>query len=74
MTYIDFCKAFDSVKHSLLWSVIFRTDVKSKMLLVLKSTYGTVHACVRCGSENTEYFTCLQGLQQGCLVSPTLFS
>ena len=44
------------------------------MLRMLKSMYRTVQACVRCGSENTEYFTCLQGLKQGCLVSPTLFS
>ena len=29
---------------------------------------------VRCGSENTEYFKCLQGLKHGCLASPTLFS
>ena len=44
------------------------------MLRMLKSMYRTVQACVRCGSENTEYFTCLQGLKQGCLASPTLFS
>ena len=59
---------------SLLWSVLFKTGVQSKMLRMLKSMYRTVHACVRCGSENTEYFTCLQDLMQGCLASPTLFS
>ena len=72
--YIDFCKAFDSVQHTLLWSVLFRTGVQGKMLRTLKSMYRTVQDCIRCGSENTEYFTCLQGLKQGCLVSPTLFS
>ena len=41
---------------------------------MLKSSYRTVQACVRCGSENTEYLTRLQGLKQGCLASPTLFS
>ncbi|WP_419587469.1 RNA-directed DNA polymerase, partial [Thiolapillus sp.] len=74
VAYIDFCKAFDSVQHTLLWSVLFRTGVQGKMLRMLKSMYRTVQACVRCGSENTEYFTCLQGLKQGCLASPTLFS
>ena len=44
------------------------------MLRMLKSMYSTVQACVRCGSENTEYFKSLQGLKQGCLASPTLFS
>ena len=74
VAYIDFCKAFDSVQHTLLWSVLFRTGVQGKMLRTLKSMYRTVQACVRCGRENTEYFTCLQGLKQGCLASPTLFS
>ena len=44
------------------------------MLRMLKRMYNTVRACVRRGSENTEYFKCLQGLKQGCLASPTLFS
>ena len=44
------------------------------MLRMLKSMYRAVQACVRCGSENTEYLTCLQGLKQGCSASPTLFS
>ena len=44
------------------------------MLRMLKCMYRTVQACVRCGSENTEYFTCFQGLKQRCLASPTLFS
>ena len=60
VAYIDFSKAFDSVQHSLLWSVLFRTGVQGKMLRMLKSMYSTVQACVRCGSENTEYFKCLQ--------------
>ena len=60
VAYIDFSKAFDSVQHSLLWSVLFRTGVQGKMLRMLKSMYSTVQARVRCGSENTEYFKCLQ--------------
>ena len=54
--------------------MLVRTGVHGKMLRMLKSMYSTVQACVRCGSENTEYFKCLQGLKQGCLASPTLFS
>ena len=36
--------------------------------------YSIIKACVRCGSSCTEYLDCLQGLKQGCLLSPTLFS
>ena len=48
--------------------------MKGRMIRILKSMYSTIKACVRCSSSCTEYFDCLQGLKQGCLLSPTLFS
>ena len=65
---------FLSVQHTLLWSLLFRTGVQGEMLRMLKSMYRTAQACVRCGSENSEYFSCLQGLKQGCIAIPTPFS
>ena len=44
VAYIDFCKAFDSVQHTLLWSVLFRTGIQGEMLRMLKSMYRTVQA------------------------------
>ena len=35
--------------------------------------YSSVLSCVRCNPRNTDYFNCMQGLKQGCLVSPVLF-
>ena len=74
VTYIDLSKTFDPAQHSLLWSVLFRIGVEGKMLRMLKCVYCTVEAGVRSGSKNTEYFKCLQGLKQGCLARPSLFS
>ncbi len=74
VAYVDFSKAFDTVQHPILWNILLRAGVKGRMIRILKSMYSTIKACVRCGSSCTEYFDCLQGLKQGCLLSPTLFS
>ena len=72
VAYVDFSKAFDTVQHPILWNILLRTAVKGRMIRILKSMYSTIKACVRCCSSCTEYFDCLQGLKQGCLLFPTL--
>ena len=74
VAYIDFSKASDTVQHPILWTILLRAGVKGRMIKILKSMYSIIKACVRCGSSCTEYFDCQQGLKQGCLLSPTLFS
>ena len=40
----------------------------------VKVIYGKVLSCVRVNGECTDMFDCEQGLRQGCVLSPTLFS
>jgi hypothetical protein len=73
--FIDFRKAYDSINRTLLWNSVFQSGVRGKMFDLLRNMYSRVQACVRCGvGNNTEYFECLQGLKQGCVASPILFS
>ena len=75
VAFVDFYKAFDTISHSVLWRVLSETGIRGKMLNVLKGMYASIKSCVRCtGGQLTEYFECLQGLKQGCLCSPILFS
>lgn len=75
VAFVDFYKAFDMISHSTLWMVLSRTGVQGRMLNMLRGMYQCVKSCVRCsGGELTDYFECLQGLKQGCLCSPILFS
>lgn len=75
VAFVDFYKAFDSVSHATLWSVLSRTGIRGRMLNALRGMYASVKSCVRCaGGELTDYFNCIQGLKQGCLCSPILFS
>ena len=72
--FIDFHKAFDSVKRPLLWKVIRKVGVKGRIYETLQNMYKSVKACIRCNNTLTDYINCPIGLKQGCLVSPILFS
>ena len=74
VTFVDFKKAYDAVNRNILWSVLFHSGIQGKMLRNLKAMYRSVQACVMSKSEVSGYFECFQGLKQGCVASPVLFS
>lgn len=75
VAFVDFRKAYDSIKRSLLWVALKNVGIKGKMLTLLQSIYSSVQSCVRCHNGSlSQYFHCLLGLKQGCVLSPTLFS
>ena len=41
---------------------------------IRKSIYENVLSSVKYANDNTEFFTCPNGLKQGCILSPMLFS
>ena len=43
------------------------------MLTMIKSIYNIVPSCVRCSYGKTIFFDCLNGVKQGCILSPILF-
>lgn len=74
VAFIDFKKAYDTVNRTVLWSVLIRCGVQGRMLRMVRALYSTVQACVLSNSGQTDFFHCLQGLKQGCVASPILFS
>jgi hypothetical protein len=74
VAFIDFKKAYDTVDRPILYAILFKAGIQGKMLKLIKSMYQTVQACVRGSYGTTEYFKCMQGLKQGCILSPILFS
>jgi hypothetical protein len=73
VAFVDFQKAFDTVKRGVLWNVMIKTGVRGKLLEAIKAMYASVKCCIHSTSGYTDYFECFQGLKQGCLASPTLF-
>eukprot|EP00745_Piridium_sociabile_P032248 TRINITY_DN54259_c0_g1_i1.p1 TRINITY_DN54259_c0_g1~~TRINITY_DN54259_c0_g1_i1.p1 ORF type:complete len:488 (+),score=9.92 TRINITY_DN54259_c0_g1_i1:311-1774(+) len=54
--------------------LILQRGVHGKLFLSLQSMYKRVKAAVRVGTNITEYFDCISGVRQGCILSPLLFS
>ena len=48
--------------------------IRGKMYCILNSMYGSVKACVKSGNSISSYFECPNGVRQGCILSPLLFS
>lgn len=74
VAFIDFRKAFDSVNRDKLWKVLNKSGLNGKIVQALQSMYTVVKARVRAGADLTEEFLCPQGVKQGEVCSPVLFS
>ena len=72
--FIDFEKAFDSIRHDKLWDALRRKGVSGKFLSTFQSLYGQLKSCVKVDDTLTEYFRCTVGTRQGCVASPQIFS
>ena len=74
VVFIDYRKAFDSIKRNKLWEALEEIGVSSKMIKMIQAIYSQVKAKVRFGSTISETINCPLGVKQGCLLSPALFS
>ena len=74
VAFIDFKKAFDSVNRNILWYVLRKSGINGKLYYALRGIYNSVFACVRDKGIYSEYFSCPQGVKQGCMLSPQMFS
>ena len=72
--FIDFKKAFDSIRHDKLWDAFERKGIKGKFLDTIKSMYKKLKSCVKIDGNLTPYFDCSIGTRQGCVASPKIFS
>ena len=72
--FVDFKKAFDTVKRPILWSILENNGIKGRLLNIIKSMYNKVQYCVRAGQGYSDSFESNTGLKQGCKISPILFS
>ena len=73
VSFIDFSRAFDKIPHILFVQLIKR-GIHGCILQVLRSMYSTLKASVRTNSFVTEWFECIVGTRQGCMLSPFLFA
>ena len=74
VAFIDFEKAFDSINRTILWPILFKNGVRGKLLKCVISMYECVKSRVRCGGKLSDYIICTNGVKQGDVCSPVIFS
>jgi hypothetical protein len=71
--FIDFQKAFDTIKHKIIWAMLKSYGVDTKMVTLLQEIYEKSQSAVRIGKDNGEWFRTDVGTRQGDPLSPLLF-
>ena len=72
--YLDVPKAFDRVWIVGLLYLIWNNGIEEKVWRLLKEMYSTVNNKVVLGDLGSEWFNQDNGVKQGCILSPSLFS
>jgi len=72
--FIDFTKAFDTVSRDGLWSVLRKFGCTEKVINMIKALHEGMNAKVVQGKDNSKAFAVTNGVKQGCVLAPTLFS
>lgn len=74
MVFVDFTKAFDTVNRTALWKLLQRYGCPEKFTTLIKALHENMQARVSLNGELSDPFTVSNGVKQGCVLAPTLFS
>lgn len=72
--FVDFEKAFDSIHRKSLWKILRHCGITQKLVHIIQSRYENLECRVIHNSQLTEPFALNDGVKQGCIFSPVLFS
>ena len=73
MCFLDASKAFDRVKHSVLFRKLVRRRVPGYIVRLLAYWYSHQTMCVKWGNTMSGSFSVSNGVRQGGILSPYLF-
>lgn len=73
IVFIDLKRAFDSVKHGILWDKLFHLGIIGKIIRVLRQMYNNAKLTVKSKDEYTRLMDVTEGVLQGDSLSPLLF-
>lgn len=72
--FIDYSKAFDSVKWSWLWRILDEMGVPKHLTYIVSQLYKNSSATVRIDQTMSDPLLVNSGVRQGCILSPLLFN
>ena len=68
LCFIDYQKAFDTVKHEEMLRILVRLGIDNQDARLIKNLYYQQKAAVRVGDELTETVEIKRGVRQGCVL------
>ncbi|KAK2151574.1 hypothetical protein NP493_2600g00003 [Ridgeia piscesae] len=74
MVIVDFNKAFNTVGETGLWQKLRKYGCPEKFTTMIEAILTGMMANVRVGGEVSESFSVTNGVKQGCVLAPMLFS
>jgi len=73
-TYVDLTKAFDTVSREGLWKIMAKYGCPRKFVALVRQFHEGMQARVQDSGESSDPFPVTNGVKQGCVLAPTLFS
>jgi len=64
-SFIDFRKAFDTVRRKGLWQKLLKFGIHGKCFDIIKNMHKNIQSCVRSQKRFSDYFPCLTAVRQG---------
>ena len=74
ITFVDLSKAFDTVSRKGLWLIMKRLDCPQRFLNMVIQLHEDQYGQIRLNNDLSEPFPITNGVKQGCVLVPTLFS
>ena len=74
MTFVDLTKAFDTVSRDGLWKIMAKFGCPLRFIAMVRQFHDDMQARVQNDGEFSEPFEVTNGVKQGCVLAPTLFS
>ena len=72
--FIDYAKAFNSVDHNKLWTILKEIGRADHLTCLLRNLHTGQETIVRTGHGTTDWLKIGKGVHQGCILSPCLFN
>ena len=74
MSFVDLTKAFDTVSRDGLWKIMAKFGCPPRYIAMVRQFHDGMQARVQNDGEYSEPFPVTNGVKQGCVMAPTLFS
>ena len=73
-TFVDLTKAFDTVSREGLWQIMAKFGCPDTFISIVRQFHDGMMVSVQNNGDYSDEFAVTNGVKQGCVLAPTLFS